>query len=252
MSITNTINKNELEESIEKLSKNLYLESPDLWIDFSDKMSDNKFDEMVLFFAIKYNYPIIVKHAIENNLIDLNSPSKNNAFNSIKDHLLSVCTQNNTDIINYITGIFHSNNKDVSKSDSKRNHINESYIPTYICSNCKSNIFLSGFITTEEITYEFSQESNKIISTYSDTLSSVTCNNCKSILNGTTPNKLNNLCTIQNCNSCGSNLTTTGIIDKAKLTYSNKEGKFVNSNTSYHCSNCDNELDKNQIKHFNL
>ena len=72
-----------IEKDLDNLSKNLYLESPDLWIDYSDKISSGVFDELVVFFATKYNYISIVKHAIENKLIDIDSQSKNKDFNTI-------------------------------------------------------------------------------------------------------------------------------------------------------------------------
>ena len=77
-----------IEKDLDNLSKNLYLESPDLWIEFLDKVNAGIFDELVLFFATKYNYISIVKHAIQNKLIDIHSQSKNNDFNTIYDHLI--------------------------------------------------------------------------------------------------------------------------------------------------------------------
>ena len=68
-------------EDIESLSKDLYLESPDLWIEFLDKVNDNIFDELVLFFATKYNYISIVVYAINNDLIDLNLKSNYHLYN---------------------------------------------------------------------------------------------------------------------------------------------------------------------------
>ncbi|MGL5693863.1 MAG: hypothetical protein ACRCXA_07290 [Peptostreptococcaceae bacterium] len=246
-----SITKDQLNESIELLSRNLYLESPDLWIDFSDKMNDNNFDEMVVFFAIKYNHPRIVKYVLENNLLNLDAPSRNKTFNSIKEHLLSIANKNkNTDIVNCILGIQNNPQDEVIKSnlDSQEN----TYIPEYICPNCKCNIFSSGFITTEEITCEFSKELNRIISTPKKTLDFVKCNNCNHVIKDTTLDKLNNLCTIQNCDSCGLNLTSIGITDKAKRIYNKESNKFVSSNLSYHCSSCDKELNKFQIDYFNL
>ena len=38
-----------IEKDLDNLSKNLYLESPDLWIDYSDKISSGVFDELVVF-----------------------------------------------------------------------------------------------------------------------------------------------------------------------------------------------------------
>ena len=61
--------KSSIKKDLDTLSKNLYLESPDLWIEFLDKVNSGIFDELVLFFATKYNYISIVKYAIDNNLI---------------------------------------------------------------------------------------------------------------------------------------------------------------------------------------
>lgn len=250
MNTNDKVSTNELQESIELLSKNLYLESPDLWIDFSDKMSDNNFDEMVLFFAIKYNHPTIVKYALENKLINLEAPSRNKAFKSIKEHLLSISNKNNDlNISNYILGLSNESNKN-KKSKDKINQ--NTYIPTYICSTCKSNIFLSGFITTDKITHLYSNDLNKVITTHTQTLDNVVCKKCNSPLHSITPEKLNSLSTIQNCSSCGLNLTTIGITDKNKLVYDSALNKFISSNTSYHCSNCDNKLNEAQLSYFNL
>ena len=80
--------KSIIEKDLENLSKNLYLESPDLWIEFLDKVNSGIFDELVLFFATKYNYISIIKYAIENNLIDINSKSRNKEFDTIYYHLV--------------------------------------------------------------------------------------------------------------------------------------------------------------------
>ena len=69
--------KSSVKKDLDTLSKNLYLESPDLWIEFLDRVNSGIFDELVLFFATKYNYISIVKYAIDNNLIDINSKSRN-------------------------------------------------------------------------------------------------------------------------------------------------------------------------------
>lgn len=249
MNVNNAITLDKLNEDITSLSRNLYLESPDLWIDFSDKMSDNIFDEMVLFFAIKYNYPSIVKHTISNNLIDLDSPSKNKTFHSIKEHLLNIADIN---ISNYIQGV----NEDIqildNDSDLESNSKDNSYSPEFICPNCKSNVMDTGYIVSEEITYKFSKKLNKAISTSSKPLDSVSCTNCGSVLKETSPHTLQNICTIQNCTSCGLDLTTTGIIDKVKMIYDKDSNKFINSHTSHHCSNCDKEVNKLQAEYFNL
>ncbi|NJA51384.1 hypothetical protein GSQ26_16585, partial [Clostridioides difficile] len=79
----NENNINNIDEELGELSRKVYLESPDFWISISDKIIDKVFDEMLLFFAVKYNYFNIVCFAIENNYLDLNMPSKNKKYTNI-------------------------------------------------------------------------------------------------------------------------------------------------------------------------
>lgn len=255
MNIKNTITPEKLNEDIDSLSKNLYLESPDLWIDFSDKMGENKFDEMVLFFATKYKYLSIVKHAVNNNLINLDSPSKNKAFKSIREHLISIAKQNNNiEIYNFLTNnIDNFSSSESSSNEIETNNTDKSpYAPKFICSHCNTNILDTGYISSEETTYKYSSQLNKLVSTSKNTLDTIICSNCKNIISTASPKLLESLCTVQNCSKCGLDLTYTGIIDKVKMSYDKNLNKFINSKTSYHCSNCDNELNQYQIDHFNL
>ena len=250
------VNLDKLNEDIESIKKILYLDSPDLWIDFSDKIECNNFDEMVLFFAIKYNYSSIIKHAVENNLIDLDSPSRNKTFSSIRDHLISIANKNNnTEISNYLMGINEDVEIEYSSEECPNSEIkeeNNSYIPESLCPNCNSNVFNTGYTVSEEITYKFSKESNKAIPTSNKILDSVSCSNCGTTLKGASPSSLESLCTVQNCVSCNLDLTTTGIVDKVRMIYDKESNGFINYNTSYHCSNCDKELSTYQIEYFNL
>lgn len=50
-------------------------------------------------------------------------------------------------------------------------------------------------------------------------VSSIRCCNCDELLEDITLDKLYNLCKIQNCNNCGSNLTKVGIIAKKKMNF---------------------------------
>lgn len=59
-----TLNFNDIEENLDAIKKKLYLESPDLWIDFCDKVDEKILDEMVLFYASKYNYSNVIKFAM--------------------------------------------------------------------------------------------------------------------------------------------------------------------------------------------
>ena len=104
--------KSSIKKDLDTLSKNLYLESPDLWIEFLDKVNSGIFDELVLFFATKYNYISIVKYAIDNNLIDINSKSRNKEFATIYDHLVYVARQNNyKDFSDYFSNLKNPNKK---------------------------------------------------------------------------------------------------------------------------------------------
>ena len=96
-----TLNFNDIEENLDAIKKKLYLESPDLWIDFCDKIDEKILDEMVLFYASKYNYSNVIKFAIDNNITDINKPSKNRTYTSIKEHLISVARDcNSKDVFN--------------------------------------------------------------------------------------------------------------------------------------------------------
>ncbi|MCH1959053.1 hypothetical protein [Romboutsia hominis] len=256
----NNSSKN-LEDSIEKLSKNLYLESPDLWIEFSGKVNDNIFDEMVLFFAIKYNYKSIVEHAISNNLIDLNAPSRNNDYPNIKEHLIFIAKQNKAlDILNYLENPSSCNdiNEDTveKKIDNSISNLNANkknkYFPKYLCSYCKHNVFESGYRVSESVEYKYSLEEDKPTEISRELSSLVVCCNCNKELKDTSIEDLNKLCSIQNCANCGSNLTVVGIIDKSKMSFDNDLGKFSNVSKSYHCSKCDTEISEKQREFFNI
>ena len=98
-----TLNFNDIEENLDAIKKKLYLESPDLWIDFCDKIDEKILDEMVLFYASKYNYSNVIKFAIDNNITDINKPSKNRTYTSIKEHLISVARDcNSKDVFNFL------------------------------------------------------------------------------------------------------------------------------------------------------
>lgn len=275
MKSNNNFDSKILDDDIDKLSKNLYLESPDLWIDFTDKINDNTFDEMVLFFASKYNFLSIIKHAINNNLININLPSKNNTYSTVIQHLMSVAIQNNNlEIYDYFKGLlsekhdFPSKTPDLDTKNIELNsqnaeskntvvHNNENnytkkYSPKFICSICSANVFESGFSVLENIVYKYSQEENSSKEISREHLSQVTCCNCNNIVKDVTPKKLESLCIIQNCSKCSTDLTVCGITDKAKMTFNEKTNKFSPTSTSYHCSNCDNLISEDQQKFFGL
>lgn len=252
-----------LEDDIDKLSKNLYLESPDLWIDFTDKINDNKFDEMILFFASKYNFLSIIKHAITNELIDVSLPSKNKSYPTISQHIISVAQQNNNaEIYDYLKGLRDNEDSlNCKKSDDKikndnidnnNKDNNISYYPKFICKNCKTNIFDTGFSECEKIIYTYSPEENSIKETSRARMNKISCSNCNTQLDNVTLEILESLCSIQNCSKCFTNLTIGGITDKVKMIFDDKINKFIPQSTTYHCSNCDNIINENQKIFFGL
>ncbi|MGM9531902.1 MAG: hypothetical protein ACI3VO_08670, partial [Intestinibacter sp.] len=87
------INMIEIIKDLKELERKVYLDSPEIFVDFADKIADNQLDEMVLFFATKYDYLSIVQFIVSNNIVDLNSPSKNTQFPTIKDHILEAAIQ---------------------------------------------------------------------------------------------------------------------------------------------------------------
>lgn len=252
-----------LEDDIDKLSKNLYLESPDLWIDFTDKINDNNFDEMILFFASKYNFLSIIKHAVTNELIDVSLPSKNKSYPTISQHLMSVAQQNNSaEIYDYLKSL--TDNEDslnYKKTDDKiendnindeKNDTNTSYYPRFTCKKCKTNIFDTGFSECEKIMYTYSSEENSVKEASRTRINKITCSNCNTPLENVTLEILESLCSIQNCSKCYTNLTIGGITDKVKMIFDEKTKKFIPQSTTYHCSNCDNIINENQKNFFGL
>lgn len=248
-------------EDIENLSKKLYLESPDLWIEFSDKMNENRFDEMVLFFAAKYGFLSIIKHSIGNNLINLEQPSKNKSFATVKDHILSVSKQNNeTHIYNYIKNpndssiVYDKINSDYKAKETSTNcdNIKKKYIPKYICKNCNQNIFECGYSLSEQITYKYSEKENKLVESSKKLKDFIICAGCNFILEDISIESLNNLCSIQNCHVCGHNLTLCGIINKTTLVFNSSVNSFDTSSKSYQCTNCDSPITKEQVNFFNI
>jgi DNA-directed RNA polymerase subunit RPC12/RpoP len=226
-----------INSDLELLNKKLYLDSPTLYVEFSDKIAEGIIDEMVLFFAIKYNVVSVLKFAIENNIINLDEPSKNNSYSSIKEHLIKVAQQYNCkDALNLLTG-----NCTVETTIQT---------PTFICQNCSSNLFEDGFRLIENSIYKF--QDNKISKFTTKNEPKIICNKCEHIIDNVTFSTLENLCNIENCSHCGKNLTASGIFDKSILKFDNDKNKFISKDKSYHCSSCNNQLNETQIEYFNL
>ena len=107
----------EILSDLKDLEKKIYLDSPEVFVDFADRISDNNLDEMVLFFATKYDYLSIVKFILDNDIINLNNPSKNQEYATIKEHILAAAVQFNAkDIYDYILN-FDSSNKNKEESN---------------------------------------------------------------------------------------------------------------------------------------
>lgn len=249
--------KSNVRKDLDTLSKNLYLESPDLWIEFLDKVNSGIFDELVLFFATKYNYISIVKYAIDNNLIDINSKSRNKEFATIYDHLAYVARQNNyKDFSDYFSNlknpnkeISQNNENDKTNIKTKNKDIN---IPSVVCKKCKSNIFEVGYIVCENKIFKFSPDENKPVEIAKEDLNSVICYNCNSLIEDTTPKDLEALCDITTCINCKNDLRSTGIIDKRNLIYNKDTNKFDLGDTYYACGKCENAINNQQKEYFKL
>lgn len=250
------LNFRNISNDLDNISKKLYLESPEIWVDFSDKIGEETLDEMVLFYAAKFNYTSIIKYAIANNIIDLSIPSKNKNYTSIKDHLLAVSKDyKNNEVYSYLSGectSFQNNEEEkVDESiDRKQEETNENYFPIFICKHCNSNIFKSGYKVYEEINFVYSQNKEKSEELSRKKDNRVFCNNCNKIIDNTTTELLENICSIHNCNKCGKNLTQIGITEKINMEFNNN--KFIGKQKTYNCSSCDEKLYKSQIKYFNL
>ena len=241
-------------KDLEDIGKKLYLESPEVWIDFSDKVGEQNLDEMVLFYATKYNYVSILKYVNDNKIVNLDNPSKNKNYASIREHLLAVSKDyNSIDVYNFLIG--NSKNTENTKNDTQivkddKNH--NDYLPVFICPHCKTNILESGYKVYEEINYAFSQEKNKSDEISRSRDSRVFCNKCNNNLNNVTTDLLENICSIHNCEKCGKDLTKIGINEKMKMKFSNIDNKFSMKEKTYNCPSCDEELSETQIKYFNL
>lgn len=106
----------EILSDLKDLEKKIYLDSPEVFVDFADRISENNLDEMVLFFATKYDSLSIVKFILDNDIIDLNNPSKNQQYATIKEHILAAAVQfNSKDIYDYILS-FDSSYKNKEQS----------------------------------------------------------------------------------------------------------------------------------------
>lgn len=252
-----------IDEAFKELDRVIYLESPDIWINISSKLNNKEFDEMVLFFSIKYGVATILNHAINNKLVDLNKESENKSYKTIGEHLMAAALQGNKiDIYNYLKKLEYLGDDDNLKNkdlieDNKLNNSktqpdsnDDIYIPEFKCPSCSVNIFEFGYKACEDIVYKFDSNKNKLIEVSRDLNNNVICCSCDDVIDNTTLENLENICTVRKCNRCLSDLTLVGIIDKSKMTYDNNTNKFNLSDKSFHCSKCDNKINKPQVEYF--
>ena len=238
------LNVNVIEEDIENLKKDIYLDSPDIWLNLSSKTYNDLFDEMFLFFSIKYKYLEIVKFIIDNNLVNLESPSKNKSFKSIKDHMLNIAKRNDVpEIYDYI-------NTPSQASDSSVPSYN--YLPRLICPSCEKNIFECGYKTVSNTMFKFDSKENKLVQFDCDVLDIVLCCNCDYEFKDLTPNSLKALSSLDCCANCNTNLRSTGIWDKSIKVYNSETNTFIASSQKHFCNKCNHELSVDQINYFNL
>lgn len=241
---------------LEDISKKLYLESPEAWLDFSDKVSNEHLDEMVLFYATKYNYVSIIKFVQENQIINLDTPSRNKNFSSIRNHLIAVANDyKSIDVYNYLTGNSKESQSSQKVEDNnsieKENNSNK-YAPVFICPYCNINILEYGYKVYEEVSYKFSKESNKSQEISRQQDNRVFCCNCNNNINDASVELLENICSIHNCKKCGKDLTSIGIDEKVKMQFDDSSNKFLSSVKTFNCPSCQDELSEYQVKFFNL
>ncbi|MGL5507279.1 MAG: hypothetical protein ACRDB0_05175 [Paraclostridium sp.] len=233
----------QLDNDIEQLSKSLYLDNPDLWLEFLSKSGDKNFDEMSLFFATKSDMLSILRYAVEENNFDLNLPSKNKDFLSIKENILDVALKYNArTILDYLSlSSIDIINRNASDLDVE-----------YKCPNCKVNIFEYGYNVLIASTCTYSPISKKIIRSTPTELDIVVCSSCNFEIKGTTPSKLENITNIENCTDCGSNLTKSGIVKEVVVNYNETSKEFLDGDMSYCCKSCRNPISSNQLEYFNI
>ncbi|SCJ35926.1 Uncharacterised protein [uncultured Clostridium sp.] len=248
-----------LDDDIESLSKTLYLENPDLWLDFLEKSSDKNFDEMSLYFAAKYNFISIIKYAVEVNEFDLDSTSKNKAFPSVRKHLIDVAhTEKSFDVLSYLTGEKYT--EDVEKSSDKTNLENDNKFKSvtnysgasYSCPHCNLNVFEFGYKVLISSTCYYSPSDRKIVRSNPMELDTIICASCNKEIEDVTPKKLEDILNIENCVNCGSHIPTSGVLKEVSVSFNKDNGKFEDGGSTYCCKPCRKSLEKPQLEYFNL
>lgn len=268
--------KDKIKNDLDLISKELYLESPNLWIDFIDRVNEDIFDEFVLYVASKYDYASIIEYVMEGKIFDLNSRSRNSKFKNVYEHLVSTAKTNNSNSVLDLLLNKKASSKEEIKNDIVVNDIvledgvetdieiyhnttstekhkikTEKDIPSFVCKNCNSNIFENGYVTLENKVFKFSKKSNTVVEVEKTVLDNVVCKSCNSKIN-ITPNELEVLCTVNCCTSCRADLRKVGIITKNKMVYDDGSNSFSVNKTDYTCANCNTFINSKQIKHFSL
>ncbi|MFI3210424.1 MAG: hypothetical protein R3Y64_05170 [Peptostreptococcaceae bacterium] len=243
--------KNILQSDFDLINKKLYLDSPNLWIDFNDKISDNIFDELVMFIVVKYDFLSILEFVYENKLLDFFELSKNKDFKNIIDHLLSTANNNNSlkclDLLNSIDKNLEyiaSKNEDLKNQSNSQEIQSKKVIPVYLCDKCNLNIFECGYILTSNKTILFKDDSLKEID--DKTNDSVICVSCSNILN-ISPKKLDIISSINICEYCKNDLRSVGIQKNNNYTYNLKNNSFESDLDTFLCNECKNPISNEQI-----
>lgn len=249
-------------KDLDDIGKKLYLESPEAWIDFSDKVGDKIVDEMILFYVAKFNYVSILKYVVDNNVIDLDSPSKNKSYPSIREHLLAVSkSYKSLDVYNFLNNDYKSSEnkteKTTDKSVNQKETVKEKdntndYFPVCLCPHCNANILKSGYKIYEEVNFAFSQDKGRADELSRKKDNRIFCSTCNNNINNLTLEFLEDICSIHNCKNCGKDLTKIGINEKVLLNFNGEGSKFVSNKKTYNCPSCDKQLNDTQIKYFNL
>lgn len=200
----NENNINNIDEELDEFSRKVYLELLDFWISIFDKIIDKVFDEMLLFFVVKYNYFNIVCFVIENNYLDLNMFLKNKKYINIMEYLLDILKQNeDKKIYNYFLSLNKGNNLDerlildelncnISSDIFEKKDI---YFLKYLCLSCNFNIFDIGYKVLNDIIYKFFFKEVEFIEMCSEVFF-IRCCNCDELLEDIIFDKLYNLCKI--------------------------------------------------------
>ncbi len=238
----------DIQKDLDSLNKFLYLENPDLWMEFKSKeYNENNTDELLLFIASKFNYIDVVKFVISNNLIDLYSQSENKEFNTIYNHLLYVSKHhNNTEIYNYLISIskYAQSDENIDTTDT--------YIPTRNCPHCNANLFEVGCVAKKEKVYKYSSNTGNLDEFENNSHENLYCNSCNNELKGLTLEKLNSSWDINLCNECSSDIRVTGISCENSMTFDKALNKFIPSQNNFTCSNCNALISEDQKQYFKL